>query len=73
MYRESNGQLDLHSKLLESLVPSDHTYRKLLKLVDFKSLSKVLKDSYSEKGRKSPYSLETGKDINSSTSRESFR
>jgi IS5 family transposase len=59
MYSESNGQLDLHSKLLESLVPSDHTYRKLLKLVDFKSLSKVLKDCYSEKGRKSPYSLET--------------
>lgn len=59
MYREDNQQLDFHSNLLEQLVPIKHTYRKLLKLVDFKTLSDEIKDSYSEKGRKSAYSIES--------------
>lgn len=58
MYKESNRQLDLDRVILERLVPVDHTYRKLLSLVDFESLSQNLKGCYSKKGRRASHDSE---------------
>lgn len=44
---------------LEELVPADHHYRKLLKLVDFEELTRPLKNCYSNLGR-SGYPISSG-------------
>ena len=52
MFTNESLQLDFHSELLEDLVPKDHAYRKLLKLVDFESLAKAIKSIYSSNSGK---------------------
>ena len=59
MFSNESFQLDFHSKLLEDLVPKDHTYRKLLKLVDFESLAKGIKSIYSSNSGKKAYPVES--------------
>ena len=59
MFSNESFQLDFHSELLENLVPKDHTYRKLLKLVDFESLAKGIKSIYSSNSGKKAYPVES--------------
>jgi len=44
-----NGQKDLYHQLLERLVPADHVYRKLDRLLDFKELLVPLHELYSNR------------------------
>ncbi|MEW5822253.1 MAG: transposase, partial [Cyanobacteriota bacterium] len=53
MLNIDNGQRDIYSELLESLVREDHPYRILLKLVNFSELVKPLYSLYSNKGTNS--------------------
>ena len=59
MFSNESFQLDFHSELLENLVPKDHAYRKLLKLVDFESLAKGIKSIYSSNSGKKAYPVES--------------
>lgn len=52
MLNIDNGQRNIYSELLESLVREDHPYRVLLKLVDFSGLVQPLHCLYSNKGSK---------------------
>jgi len=52
-----NGQKDFYHQLLERLVPEDHVYRKLERLLDFKERLKSLHDLYSHTGRPSERQL----------------
>jgi len=45
------GQKDFYQDLLERLVPGDHIYRKLEKLLDFSELLKPLHELYSHRGK----------------------
>lgn len=53
MLKIDNGQRDIYSELLDSLVRTDHPYRLLLELVDFSVLVKPLYSLYSDKGTNS--------------------
>ena len=60
MLKTENGQSDLYGDLLESLIPMDNTYRRLLKLIDFSSLCKDLHDCYSKDKGADGYPIEQG-------------
>lgn len=51
MINIDNGQLDIHSELLESLVREDHPYRKILEIVNFSTLLMPLHSLYSDLGQ----------------------
>lgn len=51
MLKTDNGQRDLYSELLESLVREDHPYRKILEIVNFSTLLTPLHSLYSELGQ----------------------
>ena len=50
MLAHEDQQIEFYDELLEKLVISDHTYRKLKKLIDFVPLLAPLKELYSRKG-----------------------
>ena len=49
--REENKQMSFYIPNLEELVPADHKYRRILKIVDFEKLTAGLKVTYSSNGR----------------------
>jgi len=51
MLNLDNGQRDIYSELLESLVREDHPYRKILKMVNFSTLLTPLHSLYSNLGQ----------------------
>lgn len=51
MLNIDNGQLDLHSELLESLVRIDHPYRKIKGIVNFSTLLTPFHSLYSDLGQ----------------------
>lgn len=59
MLKQENDQLDIYSSLLENLVKPDHAYRKVLTIVDFKSLCKPLHVCYSQEEGIEGYPVET--------------
>ena len=49
--KEENKQMSFYVPNLEELVPAEHSYRRILKLVDFDKLTEGLKVTYSNNGR----------------------
>lgn len=60
MLSQENGQRDLYSDLLNQIVRADHPYRKVLEVVDFNSLCRLLHDCYSQDAGVYGYPIETG-------------
>ena len=56
--REESGQIKLYDDVLELIVRKDHSYRKILNLVNFKTLLKPYHSIYSETGAPA-YPIET--------------
>lgn len=54
-----DGQTKLYSELLDNLVDKNHAYRKVLEIVNFKSLCKPLHKCYSSNSGEKAYPVET--------------